>query len=162
MGLVYIDATFVPLNPGVGWRAEIINITGQNSWTRILIYSYRDWDDVGLGVDVCKTGRSTGTTCGYVIDKREFLSTPYRNLSYVIITNITVAPGDSGSPLYYHVKPSIRDLDTYILGHLSMGGNCMLAIVNGELTNLCPIFIFVSVKAVRNLFGLTICNSTRC
>jgi len=44
------------------------------------------------------------------------------------------------------------------MGHLSRGENCTLAIVNGELAYLCPRTIFVSVRAIRNTFGATICN----
>lgn len=149
-----IDAAFIPLNTGVSWEAWIINITGENSYTTVSIYGYVDWDNVKLGERVCKTGRTTGTTCGYVINKRD----RYNNLLDAIITNITAASGDSGSPLYYHVMPGGRSLATYILGHLSRGENCTLAIVNGELAYLCPITIFVSARAIRNTFGATICN----
>ncbi len=83
---------------------------------------------------------------------------PYNNLLDAIITNITTASGDSGSPSYYHVMPGGRSLATYILGHLSRGENCRLAIVNGELAYLCPRTIFVSARAIRNIFGATICN----
>ncbi|MEM0026445.1 MAG: hypothetical protein QXT53_00730 [Ignisphaera sp.] len=70
----------------------------------LAIYGYKDWDSVRVGDYVCKTGRTTGTMCGYVIDKRN----PYNNLLDAIITNITATSGDSGSPLYYHVKPGGR------------------------------------------------------
>ncbi|MCC6017377.1 MAG: hypothetical protein LM582_10115 [Desulfurococcaceae archaeon] len=83
---------------------------------------------------------------------------PYNNLLDAMITNITATSGDSGSPLYYHVMPGGRSLATYILGHLSRGENCTLAIVNGELAYLCPRTIYVSAQAIRNIFGATICN----
>jgi hypothetical protein len=149
-----IDAAFIPLNTGVDWVARIINITGENSYNIVSIYGYKDWDEVKLGDYVCKTGRTTGTTCGYVRDKKN----PYGNLLDAIITNVTAAKGDSGSPLYYHVMPGGRALGTYLLGHLSRGENCTEAIVNGELTYLCPRTIFVSARAIRNIFGATICN----
>jgi hypothetical protein len=132
--LVILMRHLYPLNTGVSWEARIINITGENSYTTVSIYGYVDWDNVNLGERVCKTGRTTGTTCGYVIAKIN----PYNNLLDAIITNITAASGDSGSPLYYHVMPGGRSLATYILGHLSRGENCTLAIVNGELAYLCP------------------------
>lgn len=149
-----IDAVFIPLNTGVDWKAWIVNITGENSYTTIVIYGDVDWSDVRVGHHVCKTGRTTGTTCGYVIDKRN----PYNSLLDAIITNITAASGDSGSPLYYHVMPGGRSLATYILGHLSRGENCQLAIVNGERVYLCPRTIYVSTRAIRNVFGATVCN----
>jgi len=149
-----IDAVFVQLDQGVDFEAYIINITGENSYTTVAIYGYVDWDNVEVGDHVCKTGRTTGTTCGYVIDKRN----PYDNLLDVIITNVTAASGDSGSPLYYYVSSGGRALATYLLGHLSRGENCQLAVVNGETVYLCPRTVYVSARAIRNIFGATICD----
>ncbi len=123
-----IDAILVKLNNNVGLSASVVYITGKNSYIQVAVTGYGDWNVISPYVKVYKTGRTTGTTCGEILYKKD----NYLNLTDVIVTNVLGAGGDSGSPLYYSIKYTISVPETYILGHISKGIDCKNATVNGE------------------------------
>jgi hypothetical protein len=57
--------------------------------------------DVKYGLRVCKTGRTTGTTCGAVFDVGE-CNVEGNIVPRCIHVRARGAPGDSGAPLYFH------------------------------------------------------------
>ena len=116
-----IDAVFVPLAQGVSYSASIIYITGSDEWSNVYINGTISWENVNVSTRVCKTGRTTGTTCGVVRRLHDSISDP--NAGYfldIIEANITVSGGDSGSPLY--TFPSAQEAS--LLGHLVRATNC--------------------------------------
>ncbi|GIH02706.1 hypothetical protein Rhe02_07730 [Rhizocola hellebori] len=55
--------------------------------------------DVAVGAPVCKTGRTTGTTCGTVLAKDATWHYPDGVVYGLIETDVCAGPGDSGAPL---------------------------------------------------------------
>ncbi len=53
-----------------------------------------------VGQAVCKSGRTTGRTCGTVIEKGYTAAYPQGTVSGLDRTTVCVQPGDSGGPLY--------------------------------------------------------------
>ena len=128
-----------------------------------------------MSTRVCKTGRTTGTTCGVVRRLHDSISDP--NAGYlldIIEANITVSGGDSGSPLY--TFPSAQEAS--LLGHLVRATNCYRIRIDGENNHwfnvtvvgpyeegepyICYTSFYVSVRAIRNVFGGQICTINGC
>ncbi len=55
--------------------------------------------DVAVGTSVCKTGRTTGTTCGTVLAKNATWNFHQGVVYGLIETDVCAGPGDSGAPL---------------------------------------------------------------
>ncbi|MBO4204470.1 trypsin-like serine protease [Micromonospora echinofusca] len=56
--------------------------------------------DVAVGTPVCKTGRTTGTTCGTVLAKDVTYNYPDGIVTGLIETDLCAKGGDSGAPLF--------------------------------------------------------------
>jgi len=121
---------------------------------------------------VCKTGRTIGTTCGAVLWKENPHVDFKTGRTYLdaIIMNVTAASGDSGSPVYdsrwayYSGLPA-----TALVGHLVKGYNstyCVPALISTEygyeVADYCNLTAAISVRAVRNVFGATLCTISGC
>jgi len=170
-----IDAVFVPLAQGVSYSANIIYIPSSEGWYDAYINGTISWENVEIGTRVCKTGRTTGTTCGVVRRLHDRINDP--TVGYIldiIEANITVAGGDSGSPLYtYPVNRGIN-----LLGHLVRATECYRIRIDGENNRwfnvtvigpyeedepfICYTSYYVSVRAIQNVFGGRICTINGC
>jgi streptogrisin D len=55
---------------------------------------------VAVGSTVCKTGSTTGTTCGRVLSYNTTVNYPQGTVTGLTTTNVCTQPGDSGGPLF--------------------------------------------------------------
>ncbi|MGC9104358.1 MAG: hypothetical protein ACP5JF_06175 [Candidatus Methanodesulfokora sp.] len=87
-----VDAAFVPFRNSAPYILHINNFYGTYYPTKWNVYDYVPAEYVKYFTYVCvyKTGRTTGTTSGQIVDCR----------GWAIYTDVYGAPGDSGAPLY--------------------------------------------------------------
>jgi hypothetical protein len=71
---------------GVLNNGSFLNITGASR--------------VAVGSTVCKTGSTTGTTCGRVLQYNTTVNYPQGTVFGLTTTNVCTQPGDSGGPLF--------------------------------------------------------------
>jgi len=168
-----IDAVFIPLNWDASFDPYLINITGPRRYGTVGILSYIDHDRLLVGTRVCKTGRTTGTTCGAVLWKENPHVDSETGRTYLdaVVLNVAAASGDSGSPVYdsrwayYSGLPA-----TALVGHLVKGYNttyCTLTHIRTDYgyewdVTYCWLTVAISVRAIRNVFGATICTLSGC
>jgi len=159
-----VDAVVVVLKNNVHFSASVIYITGRNSYLQVAITGYENFNTLPMGSHVCKTGRTTGTTCGVVLAKYFRYDNASVSVYDVIVTNVTAAEGDSGSPLYYKPINVGTGPQTYIIGHVIAGisNTCSKTYVNGEEVSLCRYTVAVSASAVKKAFGLELCTVYGC
>jgi len=90
---VQADAAFVPFSDSAPYILHINNFYGTYYPIKWNVYDYVPAEYVKYfvkTVPVYKTGRTTGTTSGQIVDCR----------GWAIYTDVYGAPGDSGAPLY--------------------------------------------------------------
>jgi len=143
-----VDMLFVPFSS----NPEILYIEGGMPY-RVVVHVARRWDWVDRmfqygPLPACKTGRTTGTTCGYILEaRRDCLD---GQAVYCLITNVTAWYGDSGSPLY---DPEEGFPYTSLYGHLI--ARCSLQttdeVINGGPPPPCTIAVSVE-GAIENGF----------
>ena len=94
-----------------------------------------------VGTYVCKTGSTTGTTCGYIEQYGVTVNYPSGTVGDLIQTDVCTQSGDSGGALY-------------------AGGNQAVGIVSGGTTISCsdPRYtsFFENVTEALNAYGLTL------
>jgi len=128
------DAMFVEF-PNV--THLILHIEGWWSFHLAIARIMRHYD-VEVGLRVCKTGRTTGTTCGAVFDVGE-CTVEGNRVPRCIHVRARGAPGDSGSPLYYHYDIVIGSRvipAATLLGHVIGGDKDLGILVASSITNV--------------------------
>lgn len=150
------DAAFIRLDSGVGFWPAVINITGPRSYQLVDTVGDEDFQSATPGTPVCKTGRTTGTTCGKVVRQYSTVIIGGKTIYYVVETDASGFFGDSGSPFYSRYFTRTREglPATFIYGHLSGVSNC------GQ--GLCSRTYFVSTTATRQYLGVKICTVYGC
>ncbi len=85
--------------------SAIVRITDSGWWQpRGWVYPNQaiySWDYDYVGQYVCKTGSTTGYTCGQITDTNATVYYPNRTLTGMTWSTACVAAGDSGSGVYY-------------------------------------------------------------
>jgi hypothetical protein len=115
----------------------ILHIEGRWSFHLAIAGIMRHYD-VEVGLRVCKTGRTTGTTCGAVF-KVGSCDVEGNIVPRCIYVWARAAPGDSGSPLYFHydiVFDSRVIPAATLLGHVIGGNETLRILVASSITNI--------------------------
>jgi len=123
---IYSDAAFIPYN---NVSPSILYITRYTTGYRgivIPVNAIISWDTIKFYVSVSsplfyKTGRTTGTTSGYLVRVYEWYNNNITGFTHyrVILTSIYVDHGDSGAPLYHYICGRDGSCWLGLAGHLS-------------------------------------------
>ena len=127
------DAMFVKF-PDVA--PYILHIEGRWSFHLAIARIMRHYD-VKYDLRVCKTGRTTGTTCGAVFGVGK-CNVEGNNVPRCIHVRARAAPGDSGSPLYFHYDIVIGSRvipAATLLGHVIGGDEDLGILAASSITN---------------------------
>lgn len=122
-----IDMAFIPTTDITPKTLHINSATGTS--TQLSVSRYLTFGEVSQGMEVYKTGRSTGTTAGKVITKDDYDSS--LNLRYGIwIEPMDALEGDSGAPVYIY-KSTSAELVGYLVS--DVGGLKVAISVSGPI-----------------------------
>jgi len=148
----YSDAAFIPYSSTspsilyIAYQAGVYNgvsvpVNSTISWDTIIYYAKTHTSSLFY-----KTGRTTGTTSGYIVDAFDQYYDPVGGIPYsplygVILTNIHADHGDSGAPLYEYGCERDGSCWLGLAEHLSFG--------NSSITG------FIHVSAVAERLGVT-------
>jgi hypothetical protein len=104
----YVDAAFIPFSNSAPYILHIMCYGGTCYASQWNVYKYVRWEDsIYYSSTVYKTGRTTGTTSGYIVGIGG---------DYLIYTTVPIDYGDSGAPLYT-ISPGV-----VLFGHLTRFG----------------------------------------
>jgi hypothetical protein len=116
----------------------ILHIWGRQSFHLGIAGIMRHYD-VEEGLRVCKTGSTTGTTCGEVFKVVRSCDVEGNRVPRCIFVWARTAPGDSGSPLYIHhyivIESRVFPAAT-LLGHVIGADKELGILVASSITNI--------------------------
>jgi len=148
----YSDAAFIPYSSAspsilyIAYQAGVydgitVPVNSTISWDTIMYYAQTNTSPLFF-----KTGRTTGTTSGYIIWTAYWDIGPDQRPKYrVIYTNIPTDGGDSGAPLYMYGCGRDGKCWLGLAGHLSYG----------IITYNINISVFIHISSVAELLGVT-------